>query len=381
MSDAKREVDELRQEIARLDTQLLVTLEKRARAARRIGELRKDLPPALPLADRASIRALVARGGDMPPEALREIFREIFAACLALELPVKVAYAGPEGGAGHAAARGRFGGSGGPSEASKAGGPPSEPRSSGRPGVPSTLLACETTLAALEEVVRRRAEYAVVPIETSYDGLVQATVNGLIATDLRIAEQLDATFELHLVNRTGNVGDIEKVYATPADHALCLKTVSALGARVALVDVKSPLMACQLAVEDHGAAALSSESFAAALGLEVARRNVLDSGSDRVRYAVVGRRPSGRTGSDTTAFVFSVQDAPGSLLDALKQFAERGINLTKLQSRPVHSDAWQYLFFAEVQGHFTDRPLVAAFEEIRRSTKFFKVLGSYPTLA
>jgi chorismate mutase/prephenate dehydratase len=151
VSDAKREVDELRQEIAKLDAQILVSLEKRARAARRIGEVRKDQPAALPLNDRASIRALVARAaGDMPQEALREIFREIFSACLSLELPVKVAYLGPEGGAGHAAARGRFGAS-------------------------PNVVSCETTQAALEEVVRRRAEFAVVPFETSNEGLVQST--------------------------------------------------------------------------------------------------------------------------------------------------------------------------------------------------------------
>ena len=103
-------MDELRQEIAKLDAQLLVALDKRARAARRLREVRKDQAPSLPLTDHAAIRALVARSsGDMPQEALRDIFREIFAACLALELPVKVAYVGPEGGAGHAAVRGRFG--------------------------------------------------------------------------------------------------------------------------------------------------------------------------------------------------------------------------------------------------------------------------------
>src|SRR6516165_1453444 len=110
MSDTKREIDELRQEVARLDGQLLGTLEKRARASRRIGELRKDQPASLPLTDRAALHALVARAtGDMPPDALREVFREIFANCLALELPVPIAYVGPEGGFGHAAARLRFG--------------------------------------------------------------------------------------------------------------------------------------------------------------------------------------------------------------------------------------------------------------------------------
>jgi len=354
VAEGKREVDELRQEIAKLDAQVLVALDKRARAARRLREVRKDAAASLPLTDHAAIRALVARStGDMPHDALRDIFREIFAACLALELPVKVAYVGPEGGPGHAAARGRF-------------------------GRGSNLVAGETTAAALEEVTRKRAEFAVMPFETAAEGPVPSTILALMASDLRICEVLDATFELHLMNRTGNAADIDKVYATAADHALCERFLAAQSPRPAVLDVKTPLMACQLAVEDHGAAAIASETFGAQLGLEVARRNVLDAGGERVRYAVAGARPSSRTGDDVTSLVFSVQDAPGSLLDVLKVFAERGINLSNIQSHPVEAQAWQYLFYVDMAGHFTDRPLVMAFEEMKRITRFFKVLGSYP---
>lgn len=354
MAEGKRELDELRQEIAKLDAQLLVALDKRARAARRLREVRKDQAPSLPLTDHAAIRALVARSsGEMPQESLRDIFREIFAACLALELPVKIAYVGPEGGAGHAAVRGRFGRS-------------------------SAVLPAESTAAALDEVVRKRAEYAVVPFETAAEGPVQATILALMASDLRIVEVLDATFDLNLMNRTGNSADIEKIYATAADHALCQRFLASQSPRPAVLDVKTPLMACQLAVEDHGSAAIACETFGAQLGLEVARRNVLDDGSERVRYAVVGARPSSRTGDDVTSLVFSVQDAPGSLLDVLKVFAERGINLSNIQSHPVDGQTWQYLFYVDMAGHFTDRPLVMAFEEMKRITRFFKVLGSYP---
>src|SRR4051812_16616141 len=148
MVDAKREIEELRSEIAKLDALLLGSVEKRARAAKRIGELRAKLgqPVSLPLGDRTALHALVARAsGELSQDALRAIFREVFAACLALELPVKVAYTGPEGGAAHAAARARFGGAGG-------GG--------------ANLIAAESALAAMEEVARHRAEFAVVPLET-----------------------------------------------------------------------------------------------------------------------------------------------------------------------------------------------------------------------
>jgi chorismate mutase/prephenate dehydratase len=267
---------------------------------------------------------------------------------------VCVAYVGGEGGAGHAAARARFGGG-------------------------SELFGAESTAGALDEVTRKRAEYAVVPFETTAEGAVQSTILALMTSDLRIAEVLDATFELHLMNKTGNVADVEKIYATPSDHALCQRFLAGLSPRPSLLDVKAPLAACRQAVEEPGAAAIAIEAFGTQLGLEVAHRNIRDGGAERVRHAVVGTRPSSRTGDDVTSLIFSVQDAPGSLLDVLKVFAERGINLSNIQSQPVKGEAWSYLFYVETTGHFTDRPLVMAFEEMKRITRFFRVLGSYPT--
>ncbi|MBL8606172.1 MAG: chorismate mutase [Myxococcales bacterium] len=364
MSDKKREVDEARQEMAKVDGQLLALLDRRAKLSRRVGELRKDVLPVLPQGERAQIAAIVAHGsGDMPEGAVRGIFREIFATCLALELPVPVAYAGSEGGTGHVAARARF-------------------------GVTANYVPAETVAAALDEVTRQRAAFAVVPFETRADGPVQTTIVQLTASDLKIVACFELSQNLQLVGRTGNVADVEKVYATAADHALCERTLARELPKAKVLDVKSPLLACQFAAEDHGAAAIAHLDLATQTGLEVALKNVRDEGDDRVRYAVVGTRPSSRTGNDLTALALAVADAPGALHGILSQFAERGINLTRIQSRPApalrgglaaasEGDAWQYLFFIEVVGHATDRNVVAALEDVKRQTKFLKLLGSY----
>jgi chorismate mutase / prephenate dehydratase len=356
MSDHKREIEELRRQIAALDAQLLVALDKRAKTSKSLGSMQGEQPPPLSLHDRPQIEALVARStGDMPAESLRAIFRDVYAACFGLQAPMTVAYLGPEGGAGLTVARGHFGAS-------------------------ATFVACESSTAALEEVSRQRASFALLPYETSADGSVQATLSALTASDLKIMLVLETTPSLHLFSSTGNAKDIETVYATPGDRALAEESLAAIG-RFAIVDVKTPLVACQLASEDHGAGALACEGTGIGLGLEIACRNVLDRGHERIRYAVVGARPSSRSGDDSTALVFSLADSPGALLDVLRQFAERGINLTKIQSRPVDAESWSYLFFLEVVGHATDRQLVSAFEEVKRLTKFFRVLGSYPARA
>lgn len=367
MSDHKREIEELRAELARIDGQILAALEKRAKASRRAGELRAG-PAQLPLTEKAQLATLLARAsGDMPAPDLRAIFQQVYASCLALELPVKVAYIGPEGGFAHAAARARFGAS-------------------------AQLFATDSIRATLAEVAAHRAEFAVLPVETTTEGPVQATIFALVATELKIVAEIETVSDLCLMNRTGNESDIEKVYATAADHARAQQALAALAKKPSVYDVKTPLFACTLAAEDHGAAALVTDGFGAEHDLEIARRGMVDGGAERVRYAIIGARPGPRTGDDSTACVFAVHDAPGALLDILRLFAERGINLRKIQSRPVSSPQgearretpeqgpWSYMFFVELSGHTTDRPLVSALEDVRHKARFFKVLGSYPSI-
>jgi chorismate mutase/prephenate dehydratase len=350
-----REVEELRQEIARLDGRLVAVLDERARLARQIRELRRSQAPAIPVGDHAVIRELVQRSsGDMPKDALLDVLRAVFAAGLSLELPVKVAFVGPEGGAGHAAARGRFGQG------------------------DSTLVPAETAANALEEVSRKRAEFAVVPFETSTEGPLQSTIQALMTHDLRVAEVLDDDFALHLASRTGTLADVTKIYGTAADHAQCRHFIERLAPRVSVAPVSSPRLACELAADEAGAGVIAVESLAVSFGLTIATRDVRDAGSPRVRYAVAGTRPSGRTADEATSFVFSVQDSPGSLLDVLRVFADREIRLTKIHSYPSDGANWTYLFYAEASGHFTDRSLVTAFEEVKKMTRSFKLLGSYP---
>ena len=355
MTDKRREVEDLRQEISKVDAQLLAALERRAKLSKKVGEVRKSLASPITLPDRAQIEALVANAsGEVPPEALREIFREIVATCYSLETPVVVSFCGLDGAFAHAAARSRF-------------------------GVQAEYTPCDTVAATLDEVTRQRATYAVVPYETRTDGLMQATIAALTPSDLKIVACFETVVNLQLASKAGSIAEIEKVYASAKDRAHCQRFIASELPGAQVLDVKTPMGACQLASADPRSAALAHESIAAQHGLEVIKRNIRDEGEERVRYAIVGSRPSSRSGGDLTAIVFAVSDSPGALHEMLKQFAERGVNLTKIQSRPTPGESWQYLFFIEVQGHATDRPIVGAIEEVRSDSKFFKVLGSYST--
>ncbi len=351
MSDTKHELEQIRQTLAKIDVTLLQEIEKRARLSKRAGELRGQEPAQqLPPLELILEVVLAKASGEFPVESLRVAFREIIGCCLSLEAPVKVAVLGPEGSPATVAARHRF-------------------------GAGATILAQETPAAVLAEVAGRRAEYAVLPLEGKIEGPVQSTIEALMESDLRIVSVEETSATLHLMNKSGEVGDIEKVCGTVIDQKRVERFLAAHPSKVDIADVKSPLQGCERALEENGVAALITEEFGAAMGLKVARRNPQ---TEEARYALIGGRPSSRTGRDITAFAFSVQDTPGALLGVLRQFSERGINMLTLQSHPAPGDGWNYVFFVELDGHATDRALVTAFEEVKRVARFFKVLGSYP---
>jgi chorismate mutase/prephenate dehydratase len=352
MEGSRRVIEELRAEMSQVDAELVKLLDRRARLSKKIGAARKDAPNA-PIAERGAMIELAATSsGDMPESSLREILGRVHAECLALEVPVPVVYAGPEGGRGDAAARSRFGHS-------------------------STYVHAEDATLAFEEVTQKRAQFAVVPLETRTDGPVQATILALMASDLRIVSCFEVAENLDLVSRSGTVVGLEKIYAMPGDHAATAKFLTEIGSGARVLDVRSPSAGAERAREDATAAAVISRGMAEQYQLAVVKSGVRDGGDERVRYAIVGARPSARTGNDLTALALSVADSPGALHEVLKQFAERGINLTKIQSRPAAGEAWAYLFFIEVKGHVTDRNLVSALEEVKRLAKFYRVLGSY----
>jgi len=109
-----------------------------------------------------------------------------------------------------------------------------------------------------------------------------------------------------------------------------------------------------------------------------AERSIEDRGDLQTRYVAVGNDLPPRTGADRTALAVATHDAPGVLFDCLRPFADRKVNIHHLETRPARGWDWRYLVLFEVDGHITDRAVLAAIEELRTANRFVKVLGSYP---
>lgn len=351
---SRKEIERLRKEMAEGDLEVLRALEKRARLSRALGKLTGGAVPAT-LADRERIAALEkASEGDLPHESIRTVFRSVYAAFNSLERPTRVAYVGTDGSLGFVSARQIFGAS-----------------------VQAT--GYETAAQALDEASRGRVDYALAPYESSVEGPLIGTILALKQTDLMIVGQCELNAGMSLLSRTGNLADVEKVYASAQDRVACQSFLNTRLPRASVIDVRSPHIACQFAAEDHGGAALAHETVGDLHNLQTILSNVGDIPDLRIRYAVIGSRPSSRTGQDVTSVVFTVNDEPGALLSAIAHFAEKQINLKNVISRPLPGEGWEYLFYIEIVGHITDRPITSAIEVMKKSTKFLRVLGSYPT--
>lgn len=354
MADRRREVQEIRERIARLDGEIGERLDARARLSNEI----RALSESEPVADGGEaewLEKLVAGStGDMPAESLRAIFREVRAAGRAIEQPARVAIVGPEGGFCHQSALEAFG---------------------------ATTQTVETASAAeaLSEVTRSRAAFAMIPFESSNEGFSQPSLMALAETELVLVGERFASATYSLMSLGSDKSQLEKVYMTAAAHAACQRFLDAELPRATIIDVRSPRVAAELAKESSTAAAVVPERAGRAAGLELVRPNVGDAADARSRYGIAGLRPAPRSGHDISCLLFSTDNQPGSLYDTLRHFAERGINLRKLQSLPSSRDGFEYIFYAEISGHASDRAVVTALEAIKRSVGYFRLLGSFPT--
>jgi chorismate mutase/prephenate dehydratase len=334
----------------------VAALDARARGVKAYIALRERKPDAyysLPSSAEVVQRAQQT-AKDFPAEALELTLRQVLGACTKMIAPIKVAVLSPEGGFAHVAAMHHFGSS-------------------------AEFEAKDTVAEVFDDVQRRRCSFGVIPFETSSDGALTDTLDALVSGDARISAELTLPTSYDLVSRTGNAGDIEKIYGTSASIAACEAMLRREFPKATVLDVRSGFVAAQLTSEDHGAAAIvAGWSEEDSRGLRRVRERIEDRAGVETRFVVIGQDRPAKTAQDRTMLALAVSDAPGSLHRALQPFAERGINLTRIESRPARGTSWRYLFILELDGHMTDRAVLTAVEEVRAASRHLKLIGSYP---
>jgi len=197
-------------------------------------------------------------------------------------------------------------------------------------------------------------------------------------SDLMINAEIMLGISHDLLSRSGRLADVRKVVSHPQALAQCRKWLEENLPDVPLVDVASTALAAQMAAEDETAAAVASEMAATLYGLQVVKPKIEDNPNNFTRFLVIGNKTPERSGRDKTTIMFSVKDEPGILYRMLEPFSKHGINLSKIESRPMKKRAWEYIFFLDMEGHIEEENVHDAVEELKGYCQFLKVLGSYP---
>ncbi|MEO0321809.1 MAG: prephenate dehydratase domain-containing protein [Myxococcota bacterium] len=343
-------------DLAAADASLAAALDARASAVQRLVTLRHRDPEGFfrgPL-DEAVLRRIRDALRVFPPKDVEPIVRELLGVSAALAAPRRIAFFGADAGFAHLAARRTF-------------------------GETATYEARDSVQALLDEVRGERVSRAVLPLETSTDGVVSATLHGLTAVEeVRICGEVTVATSYHLYSPSGNAANVGKIYGAIPALGACEQYLRRDHARATVLDVPSGAMAAELARDDQGAAVLGTELLGALYGLTRIAERVEDQAEARTRYAIVGRDLVPRTGRDRTIVSLALRDEPGALYQSLAPFADRDVNLTRLESRPASRGPWRYVFYLEMDGHVSDRNVVTALEDVRATSRHVRVLGSYP---
>jgi chorismate mutase / prephenate dehydratase len=352
----KESVDALRKKIDQVDEKIVELLNQRASLAQRIGQTKSVGKEAVFVPGREKEifhRISGLNRGPLPEKSVHSIYREILSASRSLEAPLTIAYFGPEATFTHMAARERFGSS-------------------------SAYVPKPSIADVFQEVGQGRADYGVVPIENSTEGVVTHTLDMLVEAEVKICAEVFLEIHHYLLSRSGKPEDIRRVVSHPQALAQCRRWLAGNLPKIEVNEAPSTAQAAQMAARDPALAAVASKLAQELYGLEIVEANIEDQASNVTRFFVIGGQTPRPSGADKTSIVLSVKDEVGVLHRMLDPFAKNGINLTKIESRPLKQKPWEYLFFLDLEGHIDDARIQRAIKKLEKSCLFIKILGSYP---
>ena len=356
-------ISEHRKVIDRLDAQIVRLLNERTKHVLAIGNMKLKAGEEIyaPHRERAVLQRICqSNEGPVTDDQLCAIYREIMSSALALEKTMTIAYLGPEATFTHQAAIQKFGS--------------------------SLRYTSQKTIAdVFAEVSKTRADYGVVPVENTTEGVVTHTLDMFVDSDLKIVSQIVLPIQYCLAGN-GKGKDVQRLYAHPQALAQCRSWVQKNLPRAEVFETSSNARSAELVAHPTvkntklrgKVAAITGVLAAGKYGLRLLEQDIQDNAANATRFLVLGRQCSPPTGDDRTSLLISVADKSGALHQAIAAFRRYQINMTKIESRPSKRKAWEYFFFIDCDGHMHDRKVVKAIQALGRHCNFVRILGSYP---
>ncbi|MFT5441106.1 MAG: chorismate mutase/prephenate dehydratase [Myxococcota bacterium] len=356
--DIAARIGELRVQIDQVDLDILERLNERANLVEEVGRVKSGgakSPIYVASRERDIVANLIEQNrGPFPNPGVVHVFREIISATRSLEKMVSVSYLGPEGTFSHLAAIRNF-------------------------GTQVDLQPCANLSEVFLKAERGETHFGVVPVENTTEGAVTECYDNLVESNVTICGELMLEISQNLLRLGGGLDGIERVASMWQPIAQCREWLRRRLPDVEIVETTSTAQAAQLAMKDPKLAAIGSELAADAYGLELVESGIEDQRGNTTRFLVIGREMPAVSGNDLTSVVFTARkNQSGALHRLLESFARNDVNLTSIQSRPVKSKPWEYLFFVDMEGHLSDDHVAKALKDAAVLSHSHKILGSYP---
>ncbi len=351
----------LRDQIDRIDSELLRLLNERAQCAVEIGQIKGEQQveqeeTVFYRPERVAQvleRLTKENSGPLGTEEVAAIFREVMSSCLSLEQAVRVSYLGPRGTFSEAAVHKQFGQS-------------------------VKTLPFHSIDEVFRSVESSSADFGVVPVENSTEGMVNLTLDCFVKSGLQICAEIEMPIHQCLLRQAGADGNAKEILSHPQSLAQCRLWLDSHYREVPRRSVASNAEAARLAAEDENLVAVGGEIAARQYGLSIEASNIEDDPTNKTRFLVIGRQLSGISGSDKTSILVAVRNKPGALHEVLEPFRDFKIGLSRIETRPSGTGDWSYLFFIDFDGHVLDSKIKSVLSTVDNLTLNLKVLGSYP---
>ena len=352
-------LEECRNEIDKLDNQMLELLNKRMQIVHRVGEIKQEGGTAIyrPEREKAIIERLTQRAieskSTMNKASIEAIFLEIFAVARNHELPERIAYLGPEGSFTHQAAENRF-------------------------GRMSDYLSLNSIHSVFKTLEAKRAKFGVVPIENSRDGIVGETLDLLAKSSVKIVAELYMPIHMSFATKAKKLEDIKKIYSKDKGFGQCREFLQEHSlVNVELIPVESTAKAAILAANDPASAAICSHIAAKLYGVPTLFENIEDEHDSATRFVILSDFKNAASEEDKTSILVRLKDAveAGSLVHFLQDFDDENINLSKIESRPSRDEGgFGYWFYIDFFGHIDDEAVQRVLSKHQGEVTW---LGSY----
>ncbi|WP_051271938.1 prephenate dehydratase [Fundidesulfovibrio putealis] len=349
-------LDNVRDAIDQVDCDLLSLLNRRAALSLEVGRLKagSDEPVFKPFREKEVLEKLSRENpGPLPDEHLRAVYREIMSSSRRLQRTQKVAYLGPDGTFSYFAAVSYLGKSA-----------DFEPR--------------RTIDEVFEAVSLRDVELGVIPLENSLQGTVGQSLDLFLRHEVFIQAELYCKISHSLLSKGTDLTRIEEVYSHPQPLAQCGAWLKAHLPMARIVPTDSTAAAAKRVLYNPKSAAIGHVKLSEMLGLNVLASRIEDLPDNWTRFLVIGPAETKAGNRDKTSILFTLPDKPGALSAVLSKLAGEGINLTKLESRPLRGEKWKYVFFADLQCDLGSEEYAAMIADLRTELHSLRILGSYP---